>query len=524
MAEPSNIIAGKQSVSAKGNNTKRVISNSFTLFLRMLFVTVLNLYSVRFVLSGLGEVDYGIFYAVSGIVLMGVFLIPVVSSSLQRFYSYSLGKQDFDTLQSLYTVSINIVAIISILFFVIMEMVGMWYIQNYLNVPVDRMSSVIWVFHAATFSFIISLWLVPFTALIFSHEDMNIFAVLSCLDCFLKFVLALLLGYIGIDPLLIYSYGLSCIALFMFAMYFIVAKRKYSECKYQKVSNKAIYKSVLSFSGWTLYGALSGTALIQGSMVILNFFFGPLANAAFAIANNVFNAFNALSNSVVFAFKPAMVKVYAEDNEKELNKLFTLNNKLILYLLSCVCIPMVIEMKTILTLWLGECTAEMIIFCRLFIIYAVCLIMNAPITTLIQSTGDIKKYFLVVETLMLLSLPGSILLFHYGFPSHYLFFSLLCACLVSHLVRMLCLKEKMSFFSIKRYIYDIIAPGLFIVAIAFTIAYFLKLGISNEYISFVAEFMIVPTLLLGMVYLFGLSKVERRGLLEFVMIKIRRRD
>ena len=153
----------------------------------MIFVTIVNIYSVRFVFKGLGVVDYGIFYAIMGVVLMGTFLIPVVSSSLQRFYSYSLGRKDEETLKSLFSISCNIVMALSVLILLVMEIVGLWYINNYLNIPADKAGMAIWVYQAAIVSFIFTIWLVPFTALIFSHEDMRIYAFLSCLDCALKF-------------------------------------------------------------------------------------------------------------------------------------------------------------------------------------------------------------------------------------------------------------------------------------------------------------------------------------------------
>lgn len=187
------------------SNTKRIISNSLALFLRMIFVTIINIYSVRFVLKGLGIVDYGIFYAISGVVLVGTFLIPVISSSLQRFYSYSLGKKDEKTLSSLFPISCNIVLALSAIILLILEVVGLWYINNHLNIPTNKTDIVIWVYQAAIASFIFTIWLVPFTALIFSHEDMKIYAVLSCMDCALKFAAALAISYVGGSALLYYS-------------------------------------------------------------------------------------------------------------------------------------------------------------------------------------------------------------------------------------------------------------------------------------------------------------------------------
>lgn len=515
----------EQDYSSKENkgSTKRIISNSLALFLRMIFVTIVNIYSVRFVLKGLGVVNYGIFYAISGVVLIGTFLIPVISSSLQRFYSYSLGEKDYKTLNSLFSISCNIVLALSTLVLIVLEIVGLWYIQNHLNIPSDRTNIVLWVYQAATFTFIFTIWLVPFTALIFSHEDMKIYAVLSCIDCTLKFAAALMITLIGgTYALLYYAASLFLISLILLIAYYIVARRKYSECEYHIITEKSLYHKVLSFSGWTLYGALAGTTMIQGSVITLNYFFGPLANAAFAVANNLYNAFNSLANSVALSFKPAMVKVYAERNTTELGKLFYLNNKLILYLMSAVSIPILIEMRTILTLWLGNYTEDMVVYCRLFIIYTTCQVMHHPITTIIQSTGDIKKYFIYVETLMILSLPINIILFENKFPSYYLFITIILCCILSHGTRIVCLKKKMDSFSINRYMSEVAIPGVLIVVFTFFCSYIIHHNINSNLARLAVEIVAAPTLLFLLTFLFGITSTERKGLIHFANSKLKR--
>lgn len=515
----------KQNHTFKENkgNTQRIISNSLALFLRMIFVTIVNIYSVRFVLKGLGIVDYGIFYAISGVVLMGTFLIPVVSSSLQRFYSYSLGKKDEKTLKSLFSISCNIVLALSAIILLALEVIGLWYIHHYLNIPADKADIAVWVYQAAIATFIFTIWLVPFTALIFSHEDMKIYAVLSCVDCALKFAAALSITYVGgAGALLFYSVALLFISFILVASYYLVAKRRYPECEYHLVTEKSLYGKVLTFSGWTLYGALAGTTLIQGSVITLNFFFGPLANAAFAVANNLYNAFNSLANSVALSFKPAMVKVYAEGNTAELGHLFYLNNKLMLYMMAAVSIPAIAEMNTILSLWLGNYTADMVVYCRLFVIYTACQVMHHPITTIMQSTGDIKKYFVCVETLMLLSLPINIILFKSGLPSYCLFVTIIACCVLSHGTRVVCLKKKMSGFSVGKYMREVVLPGCFIVALASAAAYALHYAVTLRLAQFAVEVVAVPTLLFALTFLFGITPEERKGLVCIMTSKLRR--
>lgn len=515
----------EQNLSFKENkdNTKRIISNSLALFLRMIFVTIVNIYSVRFVLKGLGIVDYGIFYAISGVVLMGTFLIPVVSSSLQRFYSYSLGKKDEKTLSSLFSISCNIVLTLSIVILLVLEVVGLWYIQNHLNIPTEKTSVALWVYQAAIFTFIMTIWLVPITALIFSHEDMKIYAVLSCIDCVLKFSAALMITFVdGNYALLYYAAALFLISLILVTAYYLVARKIYPECEYHLVTEKSLYREVLAFSGWTLYGALAGTTMIQGSVITLNFFFGPLANAAFAVANNLYNAFNSLANSVALSFKPAMVKVYAEGNLPELGKLFYLNNKLMLYMMAAVSIPAIAEMRTLLSLWLGNYSEDMVIYCRLFVLYTSCQVMHHPITTIMQSTGDIKKYFVYVETLMLLSLPVNIILFKNGYPSYYLFVTIIICYALSHVTRIVCLKKKASCFSTSKYMREVIISGCMIVAIASFASYGIHYTVKHDLARLAVEIVAVPALLFTLAFIFGITHAERKGVVRIITSKLRR--
>lgn len=522
MSEPINTKQELHFSDRKGN-TKRIFTNSVALFLRMIFVSIINIYSVRFILKGLGIIDYGVYYAISSVVLMGTFLIPVLSSSLQRFYSYFLGKKDHKALNSLFSISCNIVLALSTIILLVLEIVGLWYIQKHLNIPADRANVALWVYQAAIFTFIATIWLIPFTALIFSHEDMKIYAVLSCIDCALKFAAALMTTFIdGHNALLYYATAIIIISLILVTAYYLVARKKYSECEYKLVTEKFLYKKVLAFSGWTLYGALAGTTMIQGSVITLNFFFGPLANAAFAVANNLYNAFNSLANSVALSFKPAMVKLYAEGNTPELGMLFYLNNKLLLYMMAAVSIPIIAEMRTILSLWLGNYTEDMVIYCRLFVIYTLCQVMHHPITTIIQSTGDVKKYFVYVETLMILSLPINIILFKIKLPSYYLFVTIIICCIMSYGLRIICLKKKMRSFSVIKYVRELIIPGFLILFLSFMISYIIHHTIAHDLARLTVEIIVIPTLLVALTFLFGITQVERKGIMNLVTSKLRK--
>ena len=501
------------------HRTKRIVSNSFMLFLRIFFITIINLYSVKYVLKGLGIDDYGVYNAVSGIVLTSSFVILVLSTSIQRFYSFAFGKKDQSLIANLFSASCNIIILLSFVILLLLETIGLWYVNCKLNVPIDRIDAVNYVYQFATLAFIFTLLLVPFTAIIFSHEDMGIYAALSCVDYGFRFIVAVLIAVSPIDRLVFYSAGLLVIAVIMFLSYALITPLKYKECRYKFIKDKQIYKDLLSFSGWTMYGALAGTGMIQGSILILNSFFGTFANAAFAVANQLYNAFSSLSNSIVLSFRPAMIRAYAEDNSKYLQGLFYLNNKVILYLTACVAIPFFFEMEFILTHWLSEITPEMVIYSQLFIVYAVLIVMHNPITTMVQSTGKIKKYQLLVQTITLLSLPLAIILFELNFPSYYMFISIIVCCVVAHVFRLYCLKGLFVEFSVLKYLKTIILPGIIIVSLTSLAVWLQYCNISNEIVRFFSICISSPMLVLLLAFGLGLSNYERKTLVNFIKKK-----
>ena len=498
------------SAPAMAAQQQRITKNSLVLFSRILVITVVNLFAVRLVIGGLGNEDYGIFNAVVGVVMTCSCVFPVLAISVQRFFSYSMGMGDESRLRLIFSASINIIIVSLIVLLLLFETVGLYVISEKLQIPANRLPQAVLIFHFAILTFAFSYMQIPYTAAVFSHEDMNVYALISCIDCVLKFVLACFIGKTAIDGLVFYGAGLSVVTLITLLCYFFVAHRRYAECHYIVVKDHHIYRELLSFSGWTMYGAFAGIGMIQGNIILLNIFFGPLANAAFGVANNIYNAFISLTNSVVLAFRPRIIKEYAARHYDNLVHLFTLNNKFILYLLSCASIPVVFEMPTIMRLWLGGgVTTDMILFSRLFIVYALVLAMHNPITIIMQATGRIKVYHLVTETIMLGSMPLTWILFHLGMPSFSVFLSMITLCLVAHVARLFCLKRNADIISIREYFMQMVLRGICVIVVSVLAAYCLHVtmaaGVSRLFIVMALS----PSATLAATYVIGLDRKER---------------
>ena len=250
--------------------------------------------------------------------------------------------------------------------------------------------------------------------------------------------------------------------------------------------------------------------MVQGSTLLLNSFFGPLTNASFAISLQISNAFTTLSNNMVLAVRPAMIKSYAENDELYLQQLFSFSNKFIYYLLLIIGLPMIVEMPLIEKLWLGDSVnQEIILFSRLVIIYTICLAMNNPITIIIQATGNIKKYHLCVESVTLMSLPVAWILFHYNYESYHIYTAMTGVCLIAHTVRLLCLKESYHSFSIINYFGTFIIPASVITLIGSLIYMRMHEVNTSDVIRLLIEVFVLPVLLIVLTYMVGLNKMEK---------------
>lgn len=497
------------SISSNTSKSKRIASNSLMLFGRMMAITVINLYAVRMLLQTLGQEDFGTFNAVAGVVLASTFLTTTLAISIQRFYSYALGEGKSGKLKDIFSASMNIVVVLSVLLFVIFETVGLWFVNTELSIPPDRIAAANWVFQFSLGTLAFGMLQLPYTAAIFANEEMGAYALISLTECLLRLGVVLLIGFFPIDGLVFYAGGLFVVSVLVFALYAVIAHHRYTECRYRRHVQGNIYKSLLSFSGWTMYSALAAVGITQGITILLYIFFGPVATAAYAISLQVLHAFQTLSNSIVVAFRPAMVKSYAERNFVFLDRMFTANNKFILYLLLMVEIPLIFELRTIMGWWLGDTSEETIVYTRLIIIYMVCFSMHNPITTVVQATGQIKLYSLFVDSIILMCVPATWLAFQFGASSETCVVMMIAVCLLAHLVRLNILLRLYPYFRYRLYFLGIVLPGIattmFTGAVTGYVHHDMTSGIIRVVVAFATSFIV----LLLSFYIIGLSKDER---------------
>lgn len=508
--------------SQNASKFKRIASNSLLLFVRMLAITVINLYAIRLLLRVLGQEDFGTFNAVAGVILTSTFLTSTLAISIQRFYSYALGEGKNDQLSDIFSASINIIIVLSVLLFLLFETAGLWFVNTQMYIPPERIVAANWVFQFSLGTLCLGLLQLPYLSAIFANEEMGIFALISLTECLLRLAVIELIGIVAIDRLIFYSAGLFIVSVLSFLLYAFIAHHRYTECRYHYHVLPGIYQSLLSFSGWTTYSALASVGMTQGITILLYMFFGPIATAAYAIALQVFHAFQTLSNSIVVAFRPAMVKSYAERNFFFLDKMFTANNKFILYLLFLVAIPLILELRTIFSWWLGDVSEEAIAYSRLIIIYTVCLSMHNPITTIIQSTGQVKTYCLCVDSIILMSIPTTWLFFRMGSSSELCVVIMICSCIIAHITRLIILKHLYPQLHYKSYFLQVILSGIIITLLTGVVAGTIHYTLFSDIIRVIAVSTVSITIMLPAIFLIGLSTEEKKMIHNFFVSKLKK--
>ena len=246
-------------------NSKRIAKNTLLLYVRMLFMMAVSLYTSRVVLNTLGVEDFGIYNVVGGVVAMFGFLNGAMASSTQRYLTFELGRGDMVQLKKVFTTSIYIHGLISLIIIVITESIGLWFLYNKMIIPPERMTAAFWVFQMSILTAVIMIMSVPYNAAIISHEKMGAFAYISVLEALLKLSVVYLLMIGHIDKLILYSILICLVQLLIRFIYGRYCKRHFKECSLIRVWDCLLFKEMISFAGWNMVGNLGSADIVRGS-------------------------------------------------------------------------------------------------------------------------------------------------------------------------------------------------------------------------------------------------------------------
>jgi O-antigen/teichoic acid export membrane protein len=487
---------------------KKIAKNTLMLYFRMLLIMAVSLYTVRVVLRTLGVVDYGIYNVVGGIVIMFSFLSSTMTTATQRFFAFELGRNDFIQLKRTFSLSVISYAVISIIILLLAETFGLWFLNTKLVIPIERIGAANWIYQLSIFSFIVTILTVPYDAAIIAHENMNIYAYVSIVEALMRLIIVFVLLFFSFDKLKLYAcltFATTCVITFI---YRTICKRKYEECHFKFYWNKELFKTIIGFSGWNLFGTIAWIMNNQGINILLNMFFGPAINAARAIAYQVNTAVNQFVTNYSTAFRPQITKYYAANEQIQMMNLIFQSSKFSFFLLLVLSMPVLLETNFILTLWLKSVPEYVVLFSRLVIISALVNSLSNPLITAALATGKIKQYQLVVGSVLLLNLPISYLLLKIGFPPQSTMYMAIIFMILLLGINLWMLKKM-----IKLSIYDYSKKVLLIVIVVCLAAYILPLFLMYLQKESFIRFLIVGStgLITSLVtiYFLGLSVSEQ---------------
>ena len=396
------------------SDNKRIAKNTTMLYFRMLFTMAVGLYTSRVVLERLGVNDYGIYNVVGGVVTMFSIVSASLSSAISRFLTFELGKGNISKLRVIFSTSLMIQLAIGLIVAVLVEGIGVWFLNAKMNIAPERLGAANWVLQCSLVTFIINMISLPYNASIIAHEKMQAFAYVSFLEAFLKLGIAFLLFVPLFDTLEYYAVLLVVSSAIVRWVYGLYCRRNFEECKFQRVFDKKLLKEMLSFSGWNFIGSTSGILRDQGVNIVMNIFCGTAVNAARGVAVQVNTIVSSFSNNFMIAVNPQIIKSYAIG---ELEHMFILSNRssrFSYYLLFLISFPVILAAPYVLGIWLTVVPDHTVIFMRLILILGMSEALSLPLQFINQATGNIKLYQLTVGGLQLLNFPISYLALYFG--------------------------------------------------------------------------------------------------------------
>ena len=343
-------------------NNKRIAKNTLLLYFRMLLLMVVSLYTSRVVLNALGVEDFGIYNVVGGVVAMFTVISGSLSAAISRFITFELGKGDGEGLKNTFSAAVTIQLLLSLVIVLLIESVGVWFLNAKMTIPADRLAAANWVLQFSIVTFVINLVSVPYNATIIAHERMSAFAYISIFEAVGKLAVAFLITVSPIDRLVFYAVLMCAVAVSVRLMYGRYCKRHFTECTYRFRWDKELLRRMSGFAGWNFIGAASAVLRDQGGNIVINLFAGPAVNAARGISVQVNNAVTGFVQNFMTALNPQITKSYASGDRDYMMTLIYQGARLSFYMLLLLSLPVLVNTHYILGLWLKTVPGHTVLF------------------------------------------------------------------------------------------------------------------------------------------------------------------
>ncbi|MDF7666420.1 hypothetical protein PT273_00900 [Orbaceae bacterium ESL0727] len=507
------------------SSNKRIIKNTLFLYIRMFLILAITLYTSRIILKALGIEDYGIYTVVAGFISLFTFLNNSMSSAVQRFFSFEIGRRNLNKLQQLFNCSLIIYLGIAIIIFVCGETIGLWFLYNKISIPENRFLSAIWVYHLSICIVIVQTIQIPFNALIIAREQMHIYAFIGLLEVMLKLLIVYILLIVNMDKLKLYAILSLIITLFISISYISFCYVRFKESHFKRIYNKVFINELITYSGWSLFGNIAAVAKGQGINVLLNIFFGALINAAYGITSQLQNAISLFMNNFLLAINPQIIKNYSIGEKEHFFLLINKGSRFSFIIMSILITPIIYNIDYVLYFWLKIVPTNTNIFVILSLICLLIESLSGSLMTGIQATGKIKTYQLVVGSLLFLNLPVSYVFLYLNYSANSVFIIAILLAIVALFFRLYFLKIETGFcisFFIKEVLSKIVIMSVILHFVLYSFNYYFTTMESdaNNFLKTLFFF----SLSLVICFFIGLEENEKRYLIYNIRYKLTRHN
>lgn len=479
---------------------------------------VLSFVSTRIVLDKLGASDYGVNNVITGFVSMFALLNSILQTGTRRFLALNLGKDDKDLQQRTFSTAFVIHLLIGGVVVILLESIGIWFVNTQLNIDADRMVAANWIFQFSIVSVFLNITQTPFTAAVTAHEKFNIYAFMSILDVVLKIFVLFLLVYIPFDKLIVYGFLIMITSLISCSVYRLYCVKQFDECAFSLRVDQTLFKEMLSFSGWSTLGHFVVVLNNQGMSILLNIFFNTIVNAARGLASTVVFTIQQFVGGFILAAEPQLVKYYGSGDIRNFHRLIFNVSQYSLFLLAIFAVPVVMEIDFVLKLWLTEVPEYTAAFIKISVIASVINYSNQMVDKALVAAGRMKEVAIYSTPIYLIHVPLAYVALTMGWSPTSVYYLAMVPGILAMFMNIAILHMSTGF-PASQYLLQIFVKNVLLIALSFLPPFFVQKHMDPGLIRFltVCSISVVSTIMI--LWVLGLNNETRQMVLRKIFKK-----
>ena len=506
---------------------RRIFLNIVATYGRSLYALVLGLFTARWALMALGQVDYGLMGLVGGLIAFVTFLNGLMAGAVSRFYAFAVGETQrtgnyengLENCRRWFNVAIFIHALLPTVLVAVGYPCGIWAIEHYLAIPPDRIDACVWVWRFSCVSAWIGMVNVPFSAMYQAKQEIAEltiygFATTTLNACFLYYMIThpgfWLVKFSAWSCILgALPQGLIC----------MMALVHYRECRFRfrYLWDVSRMKDLSIYAGGRFICAFSYMVRSNVVAVLINKCLGPAKNATMSIGTAVSVHAMTLSSALVGAFAPAITNAAGANDGDRMRALTFSMCKYGTVSILIFAIPLIIEIDNVMQIWLSTPPRGVAPLCA-------CLLFDAAISKLVdghwmaifamgktfafnvaESVGCYVSFFLI-WSLILLGLD----VVSVGLG--------IVVCSVYTIGIKLYWGRRICGLSIRYWLWHIMLPVLFVVVVAAAVACVPRILMAESFLRVLLTVLVSESVFLPLTWRYVLEAPERRFLADkFVM-------